>query len=68
MDKIKPYAKFVAALATAGLIAAQQALPMDATAHGWVSILLAVFGAAAVYKIENAPLRKQPNGDNDHAA
>lgn len=56
MNKIKPYAKFVAALGTAALIAAQQALPMSPTAHGWVSITLAIFGALAVYGVENAPL------------
>ena len=56
MDKIKPYAKFAAAIGTAGLIAAQQALPMSPTAHGWVTVVLAVLGAIAVYKFENAPL------------
>ncbi len=56
MKKIKPYVKFVAALCAAGLIAAQQVLPMSPAAHGWVAIGLAVVGAAAVYKFENAPL------------
>lgn len=55
MEKLKPYAKFVAAIATAGLIAAQQALPMPAAAHGWVSVALAVLGAIAVYQIPNTP-------------
>ncbi len=56
MNKIKPYAKFAAALVTAGLIAAQQALPMSSPAHAWVTVALAVLGALAVREVPNAPL------------
>ncbi len=62
MDKIKPYAKFAAAIGTAGLIAAQQAIPMNATARGWVTVTLAVLGAILVYKVENAPLPDRDEG------
>jgi hypothetical protein len=59
-----PYAKaIVAALVTAttaGLIAAQYAIPMAPAAHGWVTVALAVLGGiggttTAVYQTPNTP-------------
>jgi len=45
--------------ATAALVAAQTAIPMSSTAHGWVSVGLAFLGAVAtpvaVYAQPNAP-------------
>jgi hypothetical protein len=60
-----PYAKAIAAAlvtgATAGLIAAQTAIPLSPAAHGWVTVALAVLGGvggttAAVYQVRNAPM------------
>jgi hypothetical protein len=62
---MKPYAKAIVAAAvtgaTAGLIAAQTAIPMSPAAHGWVAVALAVLGGvggttAAVYRVPNAPM------------
>lgn len=61
MAKIKPYVKFVAALGAAGLIAAEHALPLSPVWHGWIAVALAISGAAAVYKFENAPLPPKNN-------
>lgn len=47
------YAKAVVATATAALVAAQTALPMSPTAHGWVTVALAALGAVAVYAVPN---------------
>lgn len=47
------YAKAVAAVVTAGLVAAQTAIPMSPAAHGWVTVGLAVAGAYAVYQVPN---------------
>lgn len=49
------YAKFIAALITAGLLAAQQALPLTEVQRGWTTVILAVLGAVAVYAVENKP-------------
>lgn len=49
------YAKFIAALVTAGLMAAQQALSLTEAQRGWVTIGLALMGALAVYTVENKP-------------
>lgn len=53
MSKLLEYAKFIAALGGAGLIAAQQALPLSPVEHGWVSVALAVVTAALVYRVPN---------------
>lgn len=53
MDKILECAKFLASLAGAGLIAAQQAIPMSPTAHGWTAVGLAIATAALVYRVPN---------------
>lgn len=47
------YAKFVAAVITAALVVAQTAVPMSATAHGWVTVALSALGAIAVYAVPN---------------
>jgi len=47
------YAKFFTAVGTAALVAAQNALPMSPTAHGWVTVTLSAFGAIAVYAVPN---------------
>lgn len=52
------YSKFIAALVTAALMAAQQALPLTETQRGWVTIGLALMGALAVYQVENKPAEK----------
>lgn len=53
MDKILEYAKFLASLAGAGLIAAQQAIPMSPVAHGWTAVGLAIATAVLVYRVPN---------------
>lgn len=47
------YAKFVAAIITAALVAAQTAVPMPEAAHGWVTVALSALGAIAVYVTPN---------------
>jgi hypothetical protein len=54
------YRKFAAAVLTAGLMAAQTALPLDPVQHGWVAVALATVGAAAVYAVPNAPMPRVP--------
>ena len=49
------YAKAIVAGLTAALVAAQTAVPMSATAHGWVTVGLAGLGALGVYLVPNAP-------------
>jgi hypothetical protein len=49
------YAKAIAAVVTAALVAAQTAIPMSSAAHGWVTVVLAALGAAVVYQVPNAP-------------
>lgn len=50
------YAKAFVAVATAALLAAQTAVPLSTGAHGWVTVLLAALGAAAVYAVPNEPM------------
>jgi hypothetical protein len=58
------YAKFVTAVITAALVAAQNAVPMSDTAHGWVTVALAALGAVAVYAVPNvAPPVPAPTKD-----
>ena len=45
--------KAIAAAVTAGLIAAQTALPMSPTWHGWVAVAIAVLGTGAVHQVRN---------------
>lgn len=54
--RVNAYAKGIAAAVSAGLIAAQTAIPMSAAAHGWVSTGIALAGFVAVYGLRNAPL------------
>lgn len=59
--KVARYNKAWIAVAAAGLAAIQQLIPMSDTAHGWVSVGIAVLGAAGVYATPNAP---QPPPDS----
>lgn len=47
------YAKFITAIITATLVAAQNAVPMSDAAHGWVTVALSALGAIAVYAVPN---------------
>lgn len=49
------YAKGIAAVLTAGLIAVQNAFPLTTQQHAWVTIILALLGSVAVYQVPNAP-------------
>ena len=49
------YAKAVVAIAAAGTIAAQNALPLNDIQHAWLAVAVAVLGAAAVYLTPNKP-------------
>ena len=53
MDK---YLKAIVAACTAALLAAQTAIPMSPTLHGWVTVGLAALGAWGVYQVRNAPM------------
>jgi hypothetical protein len=48
------YAKAVVATLGAALAAAQTALPMSATGHGWVTVLIAALTALTVYLVPNS--------------
>src|SRR5262245_25580776 len=70
-----PFAKAIVAAivtsVTAGLIAAEIAIPMTSTAHGWVTVAIAVLGGvggttAAVYQVRNAPMTTQPSPSDIH--
>lgn len=50
---VKAYAKGIVAAATAGLVAAQTAIPMSTAAHGWVTVGIATLGAYGVYRVPN---------------
>lgn len=60
MGNFDRYRKFIAAVATAGLMAAQTAVPMTPVQHAWVTVALATFGAAAVYVVPNAAAERIP--------
>ena len=49
------YAKALVAAASAACVAAQTAIPMSQTAHGWVTVALAALTALGVYAVPNAP-------------
>lgn len=54
------YAKFVVALVAAGLVALQVALTDGhVTGQEWITIALAVLGAAGVGLVPNAPSTRQ---------
>jgi hypothetical protein len=55
VDKLKPYAKGLVAVAAAGLMAVQTQIPLSPTWHGWVSVGLAMLGAVGVYAVPNKP-------------
>lgn len=48
------YAKAVAAVLTAVLLALKEALPLSDQQNTWVTVALAVLGAVAVYAVPNA--------------
>lgn len=54
------YAKAIAAILSAALVAAQTAIPMSPAAHGWVAVALATLGAVIVYIVPNAPAERIP--------
>ena len=54
------YLKALVAVATAALLAAQTAIPMSPTMHGWVTVGLAGLGAFGVYQVRNAPMDPPP--------
>lgn len=47
------YAKALVAVLGAALAAAQTAIPMSDTAHGYVTVAIAALTAAAVYLVPN---------------
>lgn len=47
------YAKFIVAVITAALVAAQTAVTMSDTAHSWITVALSTLGAIAVYAVPN---------------
>lgn len=49
------YAKAIVAILTAALEAAKEALPLSDSANAWVTVVLAILGAAAVYAVPNRP-------------
>lgn len=55
VSKLAHYNKAWIAIATAGLLAIEQMIPLTPAQHGWVSVGLAVLGAAGVYVTPNAP-------------
>jgi hypothetical protein len=54
------YWKAIVAAGTAALLAAQTAVPMSATARGWVTVGIATLGAFGVYQVRNAPMPVEP--------
>jgi hypothetical protein len=54
------YAKAVAAVLTAALMALSHVLPFGSTAAQWVDVALALLGALAVYLTPNAPAEQAP--------
>jgi hypothetical protein len=54
------YAKAIVAVLTAGLLAAQTAIHMSDSAHGWVTVILASLGAFGVYQVPNSPAPVEP--------
>lgn len=51
------YAKAVVAIVTAALLAVKEALPLTDAQNSWVTIVLALLGAVAVYAVPNQPDR-----------
>lgn len=47
------YAKAIVATLGAALVTAQQALPMSAEAHGWLTVAIAALTALTVYVVPN---------------
>ena len=60
------YAKALVAVASAACLAAQAAIPMSTTAHGWVTVAVAALTALGVYAVPNAPAAA-PGGGGDNA-
>lgn len=53
------YSKAIIAVATAALMALQQALPLTDTQRGWVTVVLAALGVFGVYAVPNKPAEPQ---------
>lgn len=53
MENILKYAKFLAAVAGAGLIAALQSVPLNPVEKGWATVALAMATAITVYAVPN---------------
>lgn len=65
IGRVRPYAKFVAAIVTAALAAIVQfAVPVPELVTKWLQLGVAVLGAIAVYAVPNA----SPEGEPQHAA
>jgi peptidoglycan/LPS O-acetylase OafA/YrhL len=60
MTRLAECAKACVAVGTAALVAVQALIPMSPTEHGWVAVALAGLGAAAVYRVPNAPAEPAP--------
>jgi hypothetical protein len=58
LEKLARYNKFYVAAATAGLEAAQTALPLTQLEHGWVTVALAALGALGVAAVPNKPTQQ----------
>lgn len=66
LDKIRPYAKFIAAIGGVVLTAiAQYALPIPDLALRIVQVLIAVAAAVGVYGIPNRPATDGKTGDGN---
>ena len=65
LDKIKPYAKFIAAILS--VIASSGAGLIPADWAPWLQLAIAVIGAIAVYAVPNVPEKKAPYTDEDVA-
>ncbi len=53
--RILRYAKAIVAAVSAGLLAAQTAIPMSDRTRGWVTVSVAVLATVAVYAVPNTP-------------
>lgn len=65
IDKIKPYAKFVAAILSVIVSSGVGLIPADWAP--WLQLATAIAGAIAVYAVPNTPEKKAPYTDEDVA-
>lgn len=69
IDRIRPYAKFVAAILTAVLTGvAQFALPIPDSLTRWIQLAVVVAGAVAVYGVRNSEPAGHHAADADDRA